>query len=97
MVSSCGNDLLKRVYETGFALDDVALYLDTHPMDQTAMNYYKFMKKANEDAICAYEQSYGPLTVDSVTSDNWSWIKNPWPWEGGMRSCGDTRNACNIR
>lgn len=81
----CENALLKRVYETGFALDDVTLYLDTHPTDCDAMNYYKYAKKLNEDAICAYEASYGPLMINHVTADNWDWGNNPWPWDGGNR------------
>lgn len=49
----CENALLMRVYETGFALDDVTLYLDTHPTDSDALNYYKYAKKLNEDAVKA--------------------------------------------
>lgn len=83
MMCGCENELLKRVYETGFALDDVQLYLDTHPMDQEAMKYYYFAQKANQQAVKAYELAYGPLMSDRVNSENWNWIKNPWPWEGG--------------
>lgn len=77
--------MLRKVYETGFALDDIILYLDTHPMDMDAMNYYRFMRQANEDAVKAYEQMFGPLMANSVMGDTWSWIDNPWPWEGGKR------------
>ena len=75
----------KQVYETGFALDDIILYLDTHPMDMNAMNYYRFMRQANEEAVRAYEQMFGPQMADSVMGDTWSWLDNPWPWEGGKR------------
>lgn len=85
MTCDCGNQLLRRVYETGFALDDVSLYLDTHPTDREAMNYYQYVKKMNQEAVDAYEQAYGPLMINQVTSNNWSWIKSPWPWEGGER------------
>ena len=37
----CENQLLQKVYETGFALDKITLYLDTHPMDTQAMAYYQ--------------------------------------------------------
>ena len=79
------NDLLRNVYETGFALDDIILYLDTHPMDQNAMEYYRQMQMANQQAVQAYEQMYGPLMADRVMSDSWDWIQGPWPWEGGTR------------
>lgn len=77
--------LLRKVYETGFALDDILLYLDTHPTDRDAMNYYRYAQRANQEAVRAFEQVYGPLTINQVESDDWSWINNPWPWEGGNR------------
>lgn len=77
--------LLKKVYETGFALDDIILYLDTHPTDMEAMNYYRFVRQANEEAIKSYEQMFGPLKADSVMGDSWNWLDSPWPWEGGKQ------------
>ena len=44
---TCGNTLLQKVYETGFALDEITLYLDTHPTDKQAMEYYQYIRKAN--------------------------------------------------
>lgn len=81
---TCGNALLQKVYETGFALDEITLYLDTHPADNQAMEYYQYIRKANLDAVSAYEQSYGPLLINQVNSNTWTWTSNPWPWEGGM-------------
>lgn len=81
---TCGNALLQKVYETGFALDEITLYLDTHPADNQAMEYYQYIRKANQDAVSAYEQSYGPLLINQVNSSTWTWTSNPWPWEGGM-------------
>lgn len=77
-------ELMKKVYETGFAMDDVVLYLDTHPMDREAMNYYRYISQANREAVRAYEAVYGPLTNNMVTSDQWNWVNGPWPWEGGV-------------
>ena len=83
MMCSCEDQMLKNVYETGLALDDAALFLDTHPADREAMNYYRYVQRMNQEAIHAYEQAYGPLMINQGTSDNWSWVKSPWPWEGG--------------
>ena len=33
--------MLRYVQELGFAIDDVVLYLDTHPTDEDALMYYK--------------------------------------------------------
>ena len=45
------NSLLQKVYETGFALDEATLYLDTHPADSQAMEYYQYVKRANQNAV----------------------------------------------
>ena len=34
-------DLMNVIYETGFVIDDVLLYLDTHPCDKKALEYYE--------------------------------------------------------
>ncbi|MEY8355894.1 spore coat protein CotJB [Lachnospiraceae bacterium 54-53] len=78
--------LLKQVYETSFAMDDVVLYLDTHPDDQEALNYYCYVSELREQAMQAYEEQCGPLMVEGVMDENyWTWIDDPWPWEG---ECG---------
>lgn len=92
------NEWEKAVYETGFAMDDILLYLDTHPEDQRALAYYEETREAWKQARCAYIANVGPLAYADVTDTNkWTWIERPWPWEGGMCSCGPTRNACNTR
>ncbi len=32
--------MLRYIQELGFAIDDVVLYLDTHPTDEEALKYY---------------------------------------------------------
>lgn len=85
MMYGCENQLMQKVYETGFAIDDILLYLDTHPTDRQAMEYYRYVQQANKEAVDAYERAYGPLMVTQVNDDNWNWVNNPWPWEGEMR------------
>ena len=79
----CENDLLQKVYETGFAVDEILLFLDTHPTDRQAMEYYRYARQANKEAVEAYERVYGPLMVPQVNAPYWNWIESPWPWEGG--------------
>ncbi len=72
------------INEVSFAVTEITLYLDTHPMDTQAMAYYQYAKKANQEAVAAYEKVYGPLLINQVNSGSWTWTVNPWPWEGGM-------------
>lgn len=74
--------LFRYIQELGFALDDVVLYLDTHPQDEEALIYYEKYKKMYRDATHEYEKYYGPLVNESVNTENgWSWVDAPWPWE----------------
>lgn len=76
------NELLKRIQYLSFALVDVNLYLDTHPMDIAALNYYHNYRALYNQAVSEYTARYGPLTPGTVESRNrWTWIDKPWPWE----------------
>ena len=75
--------LLMQIYKAGFAMDDVVLYLDTHPCDQDALNYYYYVVNMLNQAKQTYEQYCGPLMADEVMDEKyWTWVCNPWPWEG---------------
>lgn len=75
--------LLRFIYETGFAIDDVVLYPDTHPCDEEALKYYCQYKEMLQQAMEEYTQFYGPLSNENVNAANkWLWIRDPWPWEG---------------
>lgn len=76
------HELFKKIQIIDFVIIDTALYLDTHPMDQAALNYYHKYKGLREKAVAEYTTCYGPLTINTVESMNkWTWIDQPWPWE----------------
>lgn len=74
--------LLMRINEVSFAMTEAVLFLDTHPCDKEAMEYYQKMRKLRKEAVDQYERQFGPLTADSVrNTPEWEWTKTPWPWE----------------
>ncbi len=81
---NCGQ-LKAMLDQSSFAMDDVLLFLDTHPCDQAALAYYQSVSRMRRDALAAYQTNCGPVMVDGVNSANgyWNWIQGPWPWEGG--------------
>ena len=65
-----------------FKLDDLALYLDTHPFDENTLDLYQELTEECEEKKNKYEEMYGPLTVKNAVGEcGWKWIDNPWPWE----------------
>lgn len=82
----CRKDLLQWINVVSFAVDDVKLFLDTHPDNQEALNYFHEYNQLRNQALREYSQHYGPLTLDSASascSDRWNWINEPWPWQEG--------------
>lgn len=74
--------LLLKIQIIEFVMYDAALYLDTHPCDEAALDYFHHFRKLKEEAVAEYAACYGPLTMDTVESKNkWTWIDHPWPWE----------------
>lgn len=76
--------LLQAVNQYGFALSDITLYLDTHPKDQNALDYYYHMNHMYKKASAEYESKYGPLTQFTGEDEPiWKWVVGKWPWERG--------------
>lgn len=82
----CRKELIQRINEAGFAVDDVKLFLDTHPCDEEALEYFQKYSHIRSEAMKMYAEHYGPLTVDHAMyscEDTWKWINEPWPWQEG--------------
>lgn len=77
------DELFKIITDVSFALDDVKLFLNTHPNCYEALKYYSDYQKIRNIAIKEYTYQYGPLSAYNVNiCDKWSWCNEPWPWEG---------------
>lgn len=76
--------LMDELNRASFALDDIILFLDTHPCDKEALHYYHHCVEKREKAMKAYTDIYGPLQIEQVEGcEHWHWVHNPWPWEKG--------------
>lgn len=78
----CENDAMKNVMESMFAVNDITLYLDTHPQDRNALALHREYVKQYEQAKKYYEENYGPLSM-YAPMNKWTWVCDKWPWEGG--------------
>jgi len=76
--------LMQKIYTYGFAMYEACLFLDTHPCDIEARAYYSSMRDAYKEAADQYKMEFGPLHISDVdASTYWTWLDDPWPWEGG--------------
>lgn len=88
--------LLDRINNASFAVNDITLYLDTHPTDMEALQFFKKVSQERKDALKEFESQYEPLMIDCVNPaennkigyatdypsiEHWTWADGPIPWD----------------
>lgn len=77
----------KKLHDIGiadFVLTDLMLYLDTHPSDQKAMEYFNHYARIKTQMEREFARDHYPLRKDLAESNrDWRWGSAPLPWEGG--------------
>ena len=77
-------ELKERIHALDFAIHELVLFLDTHPINKRAMELLKEYRIRRKEYIALYEEKYGDYIVtpnDVPASGCWKWLKGPWPWE----------------
>lgn len=65
-----------------FVVDELTLYLDTHPEDGEAFALYQTMLALQQEARERYVRVCGPICrSDLLTAERYTWLDSPWPWE----------------
>lgn len=73
---------LSELQVLGFAIQELALYLDTHREDQEALNVYRDYQKMYNHCREEYLKIHGPLNhAQESSSKQYEWLNDPWPWE----------------
>lgn len=80
-----------RLNMVSFALNDLTLYMDTHPDCKNGLTLMKKLLKTRLDLLAEYAKTGKPVTQLSIVtgipdSDHYQWGEGPVPWEGG---CAD--------
>ena len=64
-----------------FAIQELALYLDTHREDTEALELYREYQKMYHDCMMKYSKECGPLNHMQPSEGAYQWLDDPWPWE----------------
>ena len=74
--------LLHQINEISFAMDELRLFLDTHPNCVEAIAQYNELNARRTVAVREYEAKFGPLSYYSDSGCNtFTWVNAPWPWQ----------------
>lgn len=72
---------LTELQTMAFAIQELALYLDTHRDDLEALELYRAYQKMYNEGQKKYESMCGPLNHKHVDDGPYRWLDDPWPWE----------------
>ncbi|MBR3255390.1 MAG: spore coat protein CotJB [Clostridia bacterium] len=70
--------LLHQIMAYDFAINELALYLDTHSDDEKALCLHNRYCKECKELKDKYQKVYGPLTIE-YPCNKWRWLEEPWP------------------
>jgi spore coat protein JB len=66
----------------GFAIQELALYLDTHRNDMEALELYRAYQQMYNKCKEEHSRKCGPMNHHTVTEgEQYQWLDDPWPWE----------------
>ena len=84
------NERLMEIQKVSFVMDDLRLYLDTHPDDLDALAMLKRVLGQRKQMLSDFATEFYPLTMDCMegiyerdpSSTCYCWQEGPIPWEG---------------
>ena len=83
-MNGCGKreELAEKICEVSFAMDELRLFLDTHPGDSEALQAFSDRMEKRIGLIEEYTDKYGSIDGYFVkTAYGWSWNGAPMPWK----------------
>ena len=72
--------LLRDIQAAHFSLTETRLFLDTHPCDREAMEYYLCQKEKLAELMMQWENVCPDIRKENGAV-RWAWADTPWPWQ----------------
>lgn len=74
------SELMRKIQGLAFAKTETELYLDCHPDNREALEYYRKINDELDSYILEYSNKFGPIKASDAYGKNWTWVGNSWPW-----------------
>lgn len=72
----------RELAQLSFAMDELRLFLDTHPQDAAALAASNEVRAKRDAVARQYERLVGPVNFyEAGGTCGWDWLRAPWPWE----------------
>lgn len=76
------NTAMSDLQALGFAIQELALYLDTHRDDRAALDLYREYQQMYAKCKDEYARKRGQMNHKMVSNrETYDWLDDPWPWE----------------
>ena len=72
---------LTELQVMAFAIQELALYLDTHRDDQEALELYRMYQEMYHTGKMEYAKMCRQLNHHTPVEGPYQWLNDPWPWE----------------
>lgn len=74
--------LMTQITQISFVMDELRLYLDTHPDHADALAMFTRNRSLRQQLIDRYTERFGaPEAYSAGGSGEWDWTQAPMPWE----------------
>lgn len=83
MATPVAQSAMTELQALEFVVQELALYLDTHPDDAEAFALFQQFTALEKAANADYAKANGPLLREQAALDKtYTWLKSAWPWSG---------------
>jgi len=74
--------LYDAIGAVSFAMDELRLFLDTHPDSTDALTLFTEYRNRRHQLVAQYTAQFGSLDAYYPNTDNgWNWNEGPMPWK----------------
>ena len=95
MMNANKETMLRRLQAADFVLHETVLYLDGHPTNQKALEFFRKAKTAYDELLAEFQPTAAALGNGCRAPGRGRTIRRT--AEGGKRICGPMRKSCNTR
>ena len=77
------DEMMRQIQAVSFAMDDLRLFLDTHPSCSQAMELFNKYALERKELIARYNSEVSPMCgYCPEETEGWRWVTNS-AWKGG--------------